>query len=138
VDCCRATLVARHIKEYMPEVIIVLGDTALYSVIGAYWQDDLKSIDRWRGFTIPDRQYKAWVCPTYAPYDIIDAGNVEELIWVQDLKQAVEKVGVKLPIMHKPIINVIDDLSELNTIKSGDIIAFDYETTGIKPHAKGH
>jgi DNA polymerase I-like protein with 3'-5' exonuclease and polymerase domains len=61
-----------------------------------------------------------------------------KLIWMDDLKRAIDLVTVGVPKNKEPQITVLqDDLSPLNAIHS-DLIAFDYETTGIKPQAKGH
>jgi len=46
-------------------------------------------------------------------------------------------INTDLPKYEDPDIEIIEDLSVLNSIKKGRI-AFDYETTGIKPHATGH
>ena len=59
-----------------------------------------------------------------------------ETVWRNDLKQAIEKVDEELPKYEEPEIEVIEDLNFLY-IKP-DLVAFDYEATGLKPHAKGH
>jgi len=139
IDCCRTTIVSRQIKELMPNVIIVLGDMALHSIVGAHWKEELKSIERWRGFIIPDKEYKAWVCPTFAPFEIIDADKIAELIWMKDLENAVRKAESVLPKTHAPVIHYHNDLNLIKeVVPQGSIVAFDYETTGIKPHAPGH
>ena len=43
---------------------------------------------------------------------------------------------IPFPIYKEPDIEIIEDLSVLSTIKN--TFAFDYETTGKKPHAAGH
>ena len=141
VDCCRRSLL-RSIKEYTPHVIIIFGNSGLYSLIGHRWKKDLGGITKWRGFTIPDQDYMAWVCPTFHPSYIERVSKpgittVEEVIWKQDLKKAIEKVKQKVPVMVEPTIEYIDDLSVLDKVRK-TTIAFDYETTGLKPHAPGH
>jgi DNA polymerase I-like protein with 3'-5' exonuclease and polymerase domains len=43
---------------------------------------------------------------------------------------------IPFPIYKEPVIEVIEDLEVLRTIKND--FAFDFETTGLKPHAEGH
>lgn len=156
VDNCRRIVLAA-IEEYKPKVIVLMGDTAIHSLIGHRWKKDLGKISKWRGFTIPDQDFKAWVCPTYSPNFILrqnesgyrkdDGDAIEMVVWRNDLKQAVKCLKKELPIYKEPTIDVITDLNELNYITLGKSkvrstgnreIAFDYETTGLKPHAEGH
>jgi uracil-DNA glycosylase len=138
IDDCRKNIL-QIIAEYKPHVIVLLGGSALYSLIGHRWKKNFGTITKWRGFAIPDQDYKAWVCPTFAPLFIERSKDdgVEEVIWMQDLKNAVEHVDQILPVYNKPVIDVITDLSVFDKITSG-WIAFDFETTGLKPHATGH
>ncbi len=150
VDCCRKQ-VLQYIEEYKPNVIIILGNTALYSLIGHRWRKDLGSITKWRGFQIPDRDYNAWLCPTFHPKFIEKAfelpasfkgkrkrNPIENLIWEEDLLSAFNLATEKVPLPKyvEPKIEIIEDLSVLYDIKGES--AFDYETTGLKPHADGH
>jgi hypothetical protein len=57
-----------------------------------------------------------------------------QAIWKKDLKQALELGPV--PTYKEPEIEIIEDLSVLKRIKG--VVAIDYETTGLKPHASGH
>lgn len=137
IDCCRKSIVDA-IDQYKPKVIILLGNSAIFSLIGHRWKKDLGGITKWRGFTIPDQDFKAWICPTFHPSYVerADAKDVD-IIWKQDLKQAFEKINNPFPIYKEPTIEIIDDLSILNSIQSLEV-AFDIETTGLKPHADGH
>lgn len=136
VDNCRKTTL-RIIDEHMPKVVILLGNSAVYSVIGHRWKKDLGDIHKWRGWTIPDQDLKTWLCPVYHP-DMLDSKKREiQTIWEQDLQRAIEKVEVIFPKYIQPKIDIITDLSALDSIKA-EAVAYDYETTGIKPHAKGH
>jgi len=140
VECCRKT-VLRTIDEYKPKLIIVLGNSALFSLIGHRWKKDLGGITKWRGYTIPDQDFDAWVCPTFHPSFIersfdFKGTSVEKVIWLQDLKQAFKSIHRAFPKYVEPKIEIIEDLSVLDNIITE--IAFDFETTGLKPHAPGH
>lgn len=137
LDSCRRFILAA-IKNYAPKIIVLFGDGPVYSVIGHRWQNDLGTIIKWRGWTIPDQDFKAWVCPTYAPENIEHSKNpVDLVIWRQDLKRIAElSKDPKLREHILPKIRIISDLRALSKISGA--IAFDYETTGLKPHANGH
>ena len=140
LECCRR-FILQDIQRYRPNVIIVLGGSALQSVIGDRWKRDLGGITKWRGFTIPDQDFKAWVCPTFHPsYIAWDDTGAVEVVWEQDLKRIAEIVDTKVPRNKKPDIHILDDLSIFNNTNEStqDLIAFDIETTGLKPHATGH
>ena len=143
VDCCRKSTF-QIIDDHQPKVIILLGGSAIHSMIGHRWKKELGPVSKWRGWCIPDQDLKAWVCPTFHPsYISRILGNskssveVTQTIWEQDLTQAIQKVDEPFLRFKKPNIQIIEDLSPLKDIKA-DQIAFDYETTGLKPHAKGH
>ena len=134
IDCCRVR-VLKLIDEYKPEVILLLGGSAVYSVIGHRWKRDLGGITKWRGWCIPDQDLKAWICPTFHP-SYVERGEREVMtIWKQDLREALD--CEEFPESKPTKVDQISDLSPLDDITSG-VVAIDYETTGLKPHAKGH
>jgi len=142
VVCCRCN-VLRVIEERRPHVIVLLGGVAVESVIGARWKKDLKGITRWRGWTIPDRDLNAWVCPTFHPSYVGRSGEkgVERLVWMSDLAAALSKVEDSLPVFgaEREKVFVLDSLHSLRDMaKDGRLVAIDYETTGLKPYAEGH
>ena len=67
LNCCREVKVIKAITDFNPEKIILLGTSALTSFLGHRWKKSLGGITKWRGWNIPDQQYKAWVCPTFHP-----------------------------------------------------------------------
>jgi DNA polymerase len=148
IECCRKKIL-KLISDYKPKLIILLGGSAVISLIGHRWKKDLSGITKWRGWTIPDQDFNAWVCPTFHPsYVERSDGGVEETIWIQDLKQAFELLSTQtyqnevylnhpFPVYKEPKIEIIEDLAVLQYITSAEV-AFDYETTGLKPHADRH
>ena len=138
IDCCRTVMLAKAIKKYKPKVTLLLGTAALQSFIGPRWGGDLSGITKWRGFTIPDHDYNCWTLPTFHPSFVERSDREITTIWKQDLELLPELANKPLPKKPNPDIQYIDDLSIFNHIKAGSRIAFDYETTGIKPHANGH
>lgn len=138
IECCRKS-VLQVIEKYKPKVIVLLGNSAIYSLIGHRWKKDFGTISKWRGWTIPDQDFKSWICPTFHPsYVERNEDDVTKVIWKQDLKNAIEKIKEPLYEYKEPEIEIIKDLNILNSIKSGTHIVPDFETTGKKPHALGH
>jgi len=139
--CCRQR-VLKVIEEYKPKVIVLFGQAALESVIGWRWTKQLGNISKWRGFTIPDQHFKAWLCPTFHPSYVERQQDSPELetIWMKDLKRAIKKIDEpKWPTKpdEEKSVHFID-IEDLENINFGDTIAIDYETTGLKPYLKGH
>lgn len=139
IDCCRKIKVSKAIEEYQPNVIIPLGQLALVSVIGKMWKEGVGEMGRWRGFTIPDQELMAWICPMQHPVDVEHNNKDWELIWTRDLEQALNLWNVPVPEMKRPeIIYLEDDLTILDSIKAGSKVVIDIEDTGLKPYADGH
>ncbi len=138
--CCRQR-VLKVIKEYRPKVIVLFGQAALQSVIGWRWTKQLGNISKWRGFTIPDQHYKAWLCPTFHPSYIERQQDYTEIetIWMQDLKRAIKKMNEPIPNIstNEETIRFMN-IEDLEKIVFGPHVAIDYETTGLKPYLKGH
>lgn len=141
IECCQKS-VLRTIRENKPKVIILLGNAAVSSVIGGRWKKNLDGITKWRGFRIPDQDFLAYICPTFHPSFIERStafeDKVEEVIWKQDLSNAFALLNAP-PIkpIPEPEIEILNDLRTLKKFKIQEF-AFDYETTGLKPHAPGH
>lgn len=139
IKCCRDVKVLKAINEFKPKVVLVLGDVALTSVLGVRWKaGQLGGIYKWSGWNIPDQDYKMWICPCFHPsYVERQDDPVVNLIWEKDLKRAIDCLKKRFPIYKEPTIRYIEDLQELRNIDT-ETAAFDYEATGLKPHAKGH
>jgi len=134
---CYINKISKLIKRLSPVMIITVGDLALRSIIGQRWKGDLGKVDKWRGWIVPDQEYKCWIAPIYHPADI-DVSKPEVMtVWKQDIKNAVQAVDTKFPVLKVPTIHYLEDLSVLRDVKASQM-TFDYETTGLKPHALGH
>ena len=140
IDCCRR-IVLNAIRQYKPKVVILLGTSALQSVVGTRWKRDLGSINKWTGFTIPDQELQTWVCPVFNSTYVLREDKPEvTLVWKIDLQRAINMVQrLDFPVFKEPKIHYLEPtgLSLLRTLTCTQI-AFDYEITGLKPHQKGH
>lgn len=141
INTCRRYVLKTINNEYSPKLILLLGNSAIYSLIGYRWKKDLGGITKWRGWTIPDQDFGSWICPVFHP-SYIERSDSKEVVtvWENDIEQALNKLNEPFPKHIKPEIEIITDLSALNKIQDSSdmLIAFDYETTGLKPQEKGH
>lgn len=138
LDTCRKSIFS-YIRKYKPKVIVLFGYSAVYSVIGPKWKGDMgENVNKWRGWTIPDQDLQAWVIPMLSPH-LLKQDRVEvQTIWNQDFLRLKGILKTTFPVMPTPTIEIIKDFSILNKIDRYSTISFDYETTGLKPHAPGH
>jgi len=147
VELCRPN-VFNVIDKMKPSLIIALGGTAVESLIGHRFKKNIDGITKWRGWSIPDRDLNCWVCPTFHPTYVmqqVERNPSYETVFNRDIKNALCNLGKKLPYYEREqdcieIISgrrVYDYLKKLNACQLCEF-AFDYETTGLKPHAPGH
>lgn len=138
VECCRKTTL-KVIEDNKPHLILLLGNSALFSLVGHRWKKDLGDIEKWRGWTISDQDFKCWICPVMDPKEVEQSKKEEiKTIWEQDIKRTVSMLQESIRIYKEPNIEILaeEDLQVLSTLRND--FAFDYETTGLKPHAEGH
>jgi len=141
IACCRQK-VMDVIKQYKPKVIILQGGAAVTSLIGYKWKKDLGGIMKWRGWAIPDREYNSWICPTFHPSFVErqEEPSEVEVLWTKDLKQAFNLVDSPFPPYkdEEGCIEIPKNpgqvLEQLNNAPKGTLMAFDIETTGLKPY----
>lgn len=144
IDACRRFLL-EEIDTHPPKVIVALGGSGLYAAIGQDWPD-IGALSRWVGWTIPSRRFNAWVCPTWHPaYLLRTPDEVLRGLFREHLRRAFEleeRPWGELP-QEREQITILSDPQEIRERlrdyrKKGGTIAFDYETTGLKPEASAH
>ena len=144
VEACRP-LVWREIKNHPPKLILVLGAAALQSFLGHRTKKALGGFGRWCGWETPDRDTGAWSTITFHPNMVQrHRDDVMKIFFRQDLEQAISLLH-RSPPQYKREQDCVEVLSENEAIsalefliKSPRLISIDYETTGLKPHRKGH
>ncbi len=142
IEACRRFLL-KEIKRTKPLIIIPLGSTAIQSVIGLDWTDKLGNIAKWVGWQIPSRRFNAWICPTYHPsYLLRNQDEALRTVFKDHLRKAFafarEKLCPEWPPNEEKCIERITKKSWIKfeieaAIENGWAVAFDYETTGLKP-----
>lgn len=144
--CCHNKMIRPTLEKERPKVVVLLGNAAIQSVIGLRAKNDLGGITRWRGWVIPDRHWNAWLCPVFHP-SFVEREDSEAAmtIWEQDLERAFDAVNRPLTEYEEDTryVTVVEGGDEIAGLlrrinDSGETIAFDYETTGLKPQAEGH
>lgn len=149
ISCCRVQVVLPTIEKYKPKMALLLGNEAVSSVCHYSTARTSLSLSTLRGWQIPDQQYKMWICPVFSPKYISLMEHRPEVltIWKKDLKAALGTLNMSFPDysdFKKHIILLPDDDAVENVLRrvlareEGDMVAFDYETTGLKPNAVGH
>ena len=139
VLACRPNLL-KTLDELKPRTIILLGAHAVKSLIGKLWREDVGAIGRWVGWQIPSQELGAWVCPTYHPSYLLRQNDPAlQFHFDKHLKAAVELEGrppkgtdyrKQVKVIQSPEIaaGLLWDY-----LKKEGLIAFDYETNGLKP-----
>jgi len=145
VEYCFANLRAT-IKETNPEIIIVLGGTAVSSLIGWLWKSSTGKLSRWVGWQIPDQKLNAWICPTYHPsYILRKDESIYEEHFHDHLEAAVSLRGRPHPKeprrWHRDVRIITNTGEAADAIKKivawGEgLAAFDFETDRLKPDSE--
>lgn len=139
IESCRPNLM-NTIKKLKPHTIILLGASAIKSLIPIVWKDDVgNGVSKWVGWNIPSQKLNTWICPTYHPSYLLRTKNdLLESIVRKHLRQAfthTERPWKEVPD-YKKDVEIITRPSQaakaIRAIKSNSVIAFDYETNCIK------
>lgn len=146
IKACRPNLV-KTLNEFQPHVIIALGEVAVQSLIDHKFSKKVEGMQKWAGHIIPDREYNAWICPTFHP-SYVQRETTPEIVekyFKDHLRHAVKMLDVPLPEYSKDETQHVEILKhEKETVswlmdlmkKESVLTAFDYETTGLKPQKK--
>lgn len=145
IEACRPNLM-KTIKQYQPNVIVLLGKIAIKSLISVLWKEDDGIISKWSGYTIPCHNPNAWIICTYHPaYLLRKNDRVLNRFFEKHLKIAVQKSKSKpwkkIPDYKSQIEIIMNPLQAAREIKKiigkEGFITFDYETNCLKPEGEG-
>ncbi len=145
INACRPNLI-KTIKELKPKVIILLGSPAAKSLLSFAWKEDIGSITRWAGYCIPYQKLNTWIVPTYHPSFLIRMeSKVLNRLFLNHLRLAIKKRKNRpweIAPQYKKEIEIITNprkaaLYIKEQIKKTRCIAFDYESTCLKPEYEG-
>lgn len=142
INCCRHKW-KQVVKDLKPEKIILLGLVAVQSFLGDR-TNNIGTMEKWTGWQIPDQDYRTWVFPTYHPSYLIrnSKNKILHKFFDQHLETAI--THNKPFKKHKQILNLLKDEEKIYAYLDSLIkyppnkLAFDFETSGLKPHAEWH
>lgn len=137
----------RILEKEKPSVIVTFGDLALSSVLTGIWEKSIGALSRWVGYQIPLAKWDSWLCPMQHPRDVFL--KRDEPLGVQAFRQQLKSALKCLPVHQnalsfddlKASVEIIKDTADakkiLNSLaKEEGYLAFDYETTGLKPDSE--
>ncbi len=145
IKACRPNLM-KAIKEYQPNVIVLLGKVAIKSLISVLWKEDDGTVSKWAGYNIPCHNPNAWIIPTFHPsYLLRKNDKVLNRLFRRHLKTAIQKSKSKpwktIPDYKSQIDIIMNPIQAAKEVKEmiskGGPIAFDYETNCLKPEGEG-
>jgi len=140
------SLLMNEIFTLKPKVIVPTSQSAfnilLYDRLGGRASS---SIYDYAGECIPDQKLKTWVLPIYDAKMVREEDdkkfNKFEQLFINQLSTILDYVDKPFKAIDisgcKTTKNEDIALSWLNEIEDWDLVSFDYETTGLKPHRKG-
>ena len=150
VEHCRP-LVVKAIEELKPRVVLLLGGSAIKSVVGWAWKEDVGAAGRWEGWQIPHQGTNSWLCPTVHPAYIFYAENSDmvRMFFERHVAAAVALHGSR-PWKERPqwerqvkvlldpdeaarrIVMLSVNHGQKQAAEYGKPLAFDLETTSLK------
>ena len=135
---CRPNLL-KTLDTLQPRVVITLGRYALSSVLQDVWKKDIGSLERWIGWRVP-LLGKYWICPLFHPSYLSHMNNDMLTRFFEEQLEAAcsTRKDVKpLPDWSSLIECQLDEKKVCRALEeiegTSDWIAYDYETTCIKP-----
>jgi len=136
------------IDKLKPAHIWLFGDVAIESYMRLFHPKRFKSLEAelWSNRKIPCRVNQAWLHPMYAiDFPSKNKNEFSSTTFKKQLNQAILDINEPPPVItddYKDVQvylyadEIIDHLE--NIYHNCKYVAFDYETTGLKPYNKGH
>lgn len=142
IDYCRPNIL-QTIKRLRPRVILLLGSSAVRSVIGHCWKDSPGSANRWAGFVIPYQKWDAWIVSSFSPaYVLRDGRGMGADLWFsRHVRSALTVQGRPSDVMPDYSQHHVHKLYDTEAIErmidkvltSDKMVSFDFETNMLKP-----
>ena len=134
IGYCRPNLI-RALEKLQPRVVVLLGRSAVGSLMPLHWKDDIGPLERWVGWQIPAPDY--WICPTYHPSYLLRSHNqMLDRLFQQHLAKAFA-IDSDPPVLSIPKIDLLYDIKDIEQaliyFARQEWAAFDYEGNCLKP-----
>ncbi|MDP8268190.1 MAG: DNA polymerase [Candidatus Tenebribacter davisii] len=144
IKCCYPH-VEKAIRTLKPKLIITLGSLANTSLFGEDFSN--REVARWRAYEIPDQKFGCFIVPLYHPKLIVDKEKDKNLkcTFVKDMKRVSHCLKRTYEAFndYEQYVTILTDFKAVKSLlkrilNKKPTIAFDYETTGLKPYREGH
>jgi len=143
IQSCQIKLLSL-VKKIKPRFIITFGDLPLRVLYENRWQKGLGTLDRWVGYLIPDFDLQTFVLPIWGRDYLFNFRKYKEIevLVGHYIRKAKESALQLHKIDYTSKIKIIEGIQPvrkllLHLLKQ-KIIAFDLETSGLKPYKAGH
>lgn len=142
-ELCRSALI-KTIKKYKPKHIIPVGFVAAKTLFG-HMVEKMPGEEALTSLHIPIHEYGAWVHPIMNPAKMRTKN--ETAFFERHLKEAVRGIKIHTPLPQIDPFEKVEVLTDYDDVLDGlewildtqqDIMAYDIEATGLKPHWEGH
>jgi uracil-DNA glycosylase len=145
VEHCRPNVI-KAIKELRPEKILLLGSSAVKSVLGWLYKPSPGGVHKWAGFVSPVRSVNAYVMASFHPAAVLRQrdSRVMRLLFDRHLEGLLCPEGRPYDVvldLEKRVRLVYNQEQACTLIRQmiehGRSVSFDYETTHKTPYALG-
>ncbi len=145
MKCCRPRIM-EAIQELKPKIIWLIGGKA----VSSFYMDRFSELGiyRWRKLLIPDKETNAYIVATLHPSAILHNKGDRNLssVYDRDMDWVCDQINLDLdrPTFpdYKSKVRLLTNYNKVvkyleNIINTKPMIAYDYETTNIKPFDLG-
>lgn len=139
IEACRP-IIWNLCRDKHPRLVLLFGSTALQSWLGHRWKKNQPALSEWRGFVVPDREFNCWWSCTWHPSYLMRMSKDRALhtVWAKDIERALGQLLEPPPVFADEegsctTLTPAEATDLLRGVKN-ELIAFDYETTGLKPY----
>lgn len=146
ISYCQPNLF-KAIKELNPEIIVLLGEVPVVSLLSDLWKDNVKPVSKWVGWKIPCQEINTWIVPNWHPSLVMRSDNMQQgkiirKLFIHNLEKVADLVGKGRPWGFVPdykseIKRYFDDEEVpaliAKMIRIGGPVSFDIETNMLKP-----
>jgi len=142
---CREKL-EKEIADLNPKGVFLMGSDAIKTLVGEYIKES--SEYTMAGLKIPYHKAQTYVYPLFSPQHLVSKKSDKNFhaFFKRTFKEAMVHVQSSPEVVQFNPYEYVQPLTEYTSVKEffdmlsnfDGAVAFDYETTGIKPYAPGH
>lgn len=132
------------IEKLKPKAVVLMGADVVQGFFAGRRGGRIASVQSsaFFGEQIPDREFGCWILPTHSPKHLTDEQKTADLYnaFLHTFQTAFRGTSIPPLVDVRPeqIIDSRGACVALREARGKGVVAFDFETTGIKPHREGH